>query len=595
MESLKRIFIIVFLSGLFTLNMQAQENVTYFLHKIEKGQSLYSISSTYKVSTEDIIKLNPGCEEKIYAGQTLKIPQTTQVTQEAPKEVFHTIQAGETLYRISNKYNVSAKDITDENPGLSAENFRSGQVLRIPVAKQIVEKVEETPDIQTAVVPRCREMHKVKRKETIFSVSRQYKISEDELVGANPELKEGMKRGQLLCIPYPAPPVETVTTGDPLVSPSNVELFKENKEVPHSITSIKAAVVLPFILEGDKQADAAKMVEYYEGFLMAVDSLKKSGISMDVHVYNSGNTQSSINSILKKSELKQMDIIFGPLYQEHVKPLSDFADANNIRLVIPVTSRTTEVYQNPLIYQINPPQSYLYSEVYEHFLRNFRNANVIILDMGKNLAKDNHDKTSFISGLETELRKQNVSVQTINGSSTVPSLKNALQSGKQNIFIPNSSSDAALTKILPNLELLIREVTNQQITLFGYPEWQTYTKDHLESFFELDTYFYSSFYTNNLLPSAINFINSYHKLYSKEMANIYPRYGMLGYDTGFFFLRGLALYGTGLEANISKLDIPSIQTGFKFERVNNWGGFINKKVFFIHMDKNNQLTKLDFD
>ena len=47
-------------------------------------------------------------------------------------------------------------------------------------------------------------MHKVKRKETIFSVSREYGISEQELIDANPELKKGMKKGQFLCIPYPA-------------------------------------------------------------------------------------------------------------------------------------------------------------------------------------------------------------------------------------------------------------------------------------------------------------------------------------------------------------------------------------------------------
>ena len=46
-------------------------------------------------------------------------------------------------------------------------------------------------------------MHKVKRKETVFSVSREYGISEQELIAANPELKKGMKKGQYLCIPYP--------------------------------------------------------------------------------------------------------------------------------------------------------------------------------------------------------------------------------------------------------------------------------------------------------------------------------------------------------------------------------------------------------
>ena len=77
-------------------------------------------------------------------------------------------------------------------------------------------------------------MHKVKRKETIFSVSREYGISEQELIAANPELKKGMKKGQFLCIPYPAATtVQPTQKEDPYaIPPSNSELFRKSKETP---------------------------------------------------------------------------------------------------------------------------------------------------------------------------------------------------------------------------------------------------------------------------------------------------------------------------------------------------------------------------
>ena len=75
----------------------------------------------------------------------------------------------------------------------------------------------------------------------------------------------------------------------------------------------------------------------------------------------------------------------------------------------------------------------------------------------------------------------------------------------------------------------------------------------------------------------------------------YPKFGMLGFDTGYFFLKGLARYGSSFEKNMQGLDLIPIQTGFKFQRVNNWGGIINKKVFFEHFTKNLALVKLDFD
>ena len=79
------------------------------------------------------------------------------------------------------------------------------------------------------------------------------------------------------------------------------------------------------------------------------------------------------------------------------------------------------------------------------------------------------------------------------------------------------------------------------------------------------------------------------------MTNTYPKYGMLGFDIAFFFLKGLHQYGTDWEENMNRLHISPIQTGFKFERVNNWGGFINRKVFFVNFTPNYELIKLDFE
>ncbi len=591
MRTFKRLMYCLLLIVIFTFKVNAQENKSYILHTVEKGQSLYSISSMYGVSQSDIVKLNAGSDEKIFVGATLRIPITPA---NAQKETFHTIAAGETLYRLTLKYGVSAQDICDANPGLSADNFRIGQVIRIPNNNTPASPtpngnngIEPTVQIPGPVQSRCREMHKVQRKETLFSISRQYGISEAELIAANPELKgeSSVKKGDFLCIPYAI----AQTPAQPKAAPTDSQLFSESKRKPQRLSTIKAAIILPF-LDSDP-SETARMVEYYEGFLMAVDSIKRNGTSMDIYTYNSGSDVSSLNSILAKNEIKNMDIIFGPLYQDQIKPLADFAGKNNIRLVIPFTSKDNTVFRNPTIYQINTPQSYLYSEVYEHFLRQFQNANIIFIE-ATNGAKD---KAELIKGLKDELRSRAIVIRSVKEDATPAMLKSALNANKPNIFVPASGSNVTLIKILPQLVLLSRENPESKISLFGYPEWQTYTKDHLDAFFELDTYFYSSFYTNNLLPAATNFTKNYRKWYRKEMDERYPKFGMLGFDTGYFFLKGLSLYGSELEKNLQRMDLIPIQTGFKFQRVNNWGGFINKKVYFVHFTRNYELLKLDFD
>lgn len=597
MKTINRIICSLLLAGACTLGAVAQENRSYFLHTIEKGQSLYSIASMYGVSQADIIKLNPGSDERIFIGRMLRIPRSAA---NAQKETYHTIASGETLYRLTVKYNVSAKAICDANPGLSAENFRIGQVILIPSTTEAetmapTETLSNNTVVANNNIPgpiesRCRDMHKVKRKETVFSISREYGISEAELIAANPELKgeNKIKKGTFLCIPYPK--AQTEQSAQLQATPTNSELFRENRKETERFSTIKAAVILPF-LDGVSKSESSRMVEYYEGLLMAVDSLKRTGTSIDLYTYNSGPESASLNSILGKSEMKDMDIIFGPLYQQHIEPLAEFAKKQDTRLVIPFTSKDNTVFQNPAVYQINTPQSYLYSEVYDHFVRQFPNANVIFIEA----SQGTKDKAEFIKGLKDELRNRSIPMKSLKEDVTVESLKTVLRTDRENIFIPTSGSNLTLIKILPQLTLLVREQPESRIHLFGYPEWQTYTKDHLEAFFELDTYFYSSFYTNNLLPAAINFTKNYRRWYGKEMDERYPKFGMLGFDTGYFFLKGLARYGSSFEKNMQGLDLIPIQTGFKFQRVNNWGGFINKKVFFVHFTKNFELVKLDFD
>ena len=581
---------------------QTHSSDSYFLHTITKGQSLYSIASMYNVTTADIIKLNPGSSEQIKAGERLKIPQKNAGS---GQQTFHTIQAGETLYKLTQRYGVTAQHICKANPGLSAENFRIGQVIVIPAQTEsseetIINEVKSAGAVSSAstpLKPKCRDMHRVERKETIYSISRLYGITEAELIAANPELRtEKLKKGKFLCIPYPSAgnnQKEQEQPVSPTTIPTDNELFDKSKKENPKIATIKAAVMLPFMTDGSGNRDEQiRMVEYYEGFLMAVDSLKEKGVSIDIYTFDTYNNTSSVKSILAKDEMKNMNIIFGPAYPEQVKPVADFAKKNNIRLVIPFTSKGNEVFNNPSIYQINTPQSYLYSEVYEHFTRKFTNANVIFLD-----AEDgDKDKADFIKGLKEELKGKHIPFTELKGEAITPeSLKGAMNATLDNVFIPTSGTNIALIKLLPQLIVTLRDNPDYRMQLFGYPEWQTYTNDHLASFYELDTYFYSSFYTNNLFPEAIRFSSAYRKWYSKDMSNTFPKYGMLGFDTGYFFLKGLSQYGSNLEDKLNKVTVTPIQTGFKFERVNNWGGFINRKVFFVHFTKNYELIKLDFE
>ena len=604
-------------AGSLSMPVQAQNEAGYLIHTVKKGQSLYSIASMYNVTVDDLIRVNPGSEKRIRAGKTLRIPQKEDSNQNKP--TFHTIKAGETLYQLTLKYQVTAKAICNANPGLSAENFRIGQIVAIPPrAVQEIQPVQPANSLvgtgntsiasnntkdQEGVTQQkkqtWREMHKVKRKETIYSISKEYGITEEELIVANPELKtQKLKKGSFLFIPYKKSELEQQAKETAALNasntPTNEELFSQNIEQKKSYRTIKAAVMLPFMTQDARQKDEqTRMIEYYEGFLMAVDSLKRQGVSVDLYTYDTKDQAATINNILAKKEMKQVDIIFGPSHSRNVGTLAEFANKHNIRLVVPFAPKVEQVFNNPQVYQVNTPQSYLYSEVYEHFIRKFSDRHIIFLNPGN----VEQEKLEFINGMKNELRDNGIQYRDLTLSDEVDpnEVIASMDTLTNNIFIPTSGKNTALVKLIPRITQVLHEHPHFQIQLFGYPEWQTYTQDHLASFYELDTYFYSSFYTNNLFKEAVQFTNAYRRWYSKDMANIFPKYGMLGFDTGYYFLKGLAKEGNKLENNLNRIQVVPIQTGFKFERVNNWGGFINRKVFFVHFSKDYELIKLNFE
>ena len=611
-----------------TLTVSAQTE-NYFLHTVTKGQGLYSISRMYGVTEADIIALNPGSDIVIKAGQQLRIPQKQQA-QSIPEQKtengqrFHTIKTGETLYRLTVIYGLSARELCNANPGLSAENFKVGQVVTIPpkssttTAVPTEQKVTQPNPIAasqqsedfiekdtTKSTANCRTEHYVKRRENIYRISRMYGITELELINANPELRNRkLRRGETLCIPYPkgeAPQTPQLEPSDneepqtaPTPTPSNESLFAESKEEAKEIEQIKAAIILPFLLDGSNlNNDQPKMVEFYEGFLLALDSLKKDGVSVDLHLYDSGNEQQSIDSILNLPEMRNMNIIFGPVYEKHIAEAAAFADTTGIRLVIPFERDVEAVFTNPYIYQVNTPQSYFYSEVYDHFFHQFPHPNVIFFD------SPGEQEDEMIAGFKQELANRNATYTTLIADTATNKdvIRSHFALDSENILVMTSKKSGALNNMMPVFQLLVRDTatTKFDVHLFGYPEYQVYTNNHLASFYEIDTYFYTSFYTNNLLPQAINYHKKYRRIYSKEIVNRYPKYAILGFDIGYYFLKALHLYGTDIENRLSEMSYIPIQTGFKFERVNNWGGFINRKVFFVHLSKEYELQKIDFD
>lgn len=221
-----------------TTTIESYNGVEYYLHQVAPGHTLYSISRVYAIPIADLVKINPGLSTDLKPGQVIKIPldplaapelnTIKPITFDSTRYFSHRVLKGETLYGLSKKYNTTIKDIYECNDGLPG-GLKAGAVVLLPKAQQQPEKTEIISLPSTAVVTEPEKKddkavvlpvptkpvvlettpdtltylsHEVARKETLYGISRRYDISMDEIIKANPELKENkLRRGDVLRIP----------------------------------------------------------------------------------------------------------------------------------------------------------------------------------------------------------------------------------------------------------------------------------------------------------------------------------------------------------------------------------------------------------
>lgn len=557
-----------------------------FHHTIERGQTVYSIATMYGVSEKDIYKLNPGSEETIKAGAVLIIPQkeASSKSDMQPDNIFiyHTIQPKETLYSLTIKYNIPATSIVNANPGLSVETFTIGKIIRIPPIS-----IDNLPTTEIKKVTKEIE-YRVQRRETMYSICRKFNISSSELIKRNPELKNGMKADMLIKIPVQAEETIVSTVETPQEKDVNALL-----SIPKSIdkvNTIKVALLLPFMANENVRTEASlRFIEYYEGLLLAIDSLKNRGISISLSVYDTESGTKKTKEILKNDELKGVNLIIGAVQNDQIALVANFAKENNIKYVIPFTSRNDDVLSNASVFQVNTPHSYLYAKAAQVCSNMFSDCNIILVD-----THDKENKTDYIKALKAELGLRNITYSECVWTDNFDSDITAKMDGtRRNVVIPYSGSLEALNKIRTSLRSIANTNPGYGLTLYGYPEWQIYVKDCLDDFFALNTYIYSNFYVDNLTPELRDFFLKYRTWYSKTLINSFPKYGILGFDTGMYFFTALNKYGANFENNLSKINHNGLQTNFGFQRVNNWGGFINTHLFLVHYKSDFTITRED--
>jgi LysM repeat protein len=551
---------------------------TWFIHTVATGETPESVAHMYDTTVKALQQLNPGMGSTLTAGHAVKVPQPLS------GYTFHTIQPRETLYSLAKQKGVTMQAIMDANPGLNSASFATGRVVRIPEANASNAAQPAFAQTESQQQPTVR--YRVKRKETLYSVSRAHNTTVTRLMELNPGVTS-LQAGDWINVPA-AEGSASNSDAPSVATLQEMTDMLDDASATQPQSQIKVALMLPFE-SNSASAKQSRYLEFYEGFLLAVDSIRSKGVSMDIYTFDTSTE--SLSSILATPAVAQVDLIVGPTDNSQIATVAQFADKHNINMVNPFTfdSEATESY--PHLFQLNTPNSYLFAEASGEFAKLFGSRNIVFLTEAGTQA----DKKEFTDYLRSDLKRRGITSFDFTYSDPDELLKvDSLLAlpHQQTVFVPTSSKRDAVSKIVPPLRTLQADPSLPRLSLFGYPEWQTYTNELMGAFYELDTYIYTRIYLNPFEAGVKRFYANYKYWYQKDLMAIYPRYGVLGFDTGLFFLDAVRRYGRSFDNHIDRLSARSLQTAMCFKRINNWSGFVNRSLYFVHFSPNNTIGKV---
>ncbi len=452
--------------------------------------------------------------------------------------------------------------------------------------------------------------HQVQPGETLFSLSRRYGVSVEDIQAANPQIiGSNIPAGYPLVIPV---------SGNQALANGSLQPM-QGVVVPSYEHSVQAygdhwtdgtltfAVILPFNLNA-KTADENKLqmrsVEFYQGVLMAVDDIQKTGRRVTVQAYDLGTE--GMSNILNNPQLLRCDFIIAPMEEAEVRPVAQWGEAHGTPVVSPFVFNAAMIGEYEHLFQVNTLKSMLYPQLTEEVIRRFRDRTFVFLTDTQGAQKAD----PYPAMLKAELRQHGIAYEEL--SYDEPGKLMACDSllelmDKDLLFVPVTPQQEALRRMFSGLQhvKILREARYQialtageaearrrEMSVLGYPEWLLYTHDFVDYYYDLDVYMFSKVYVNPFDEEVKNFYSDFKYWYAKEPMSLIPKYGILGYDVAKYFLKSLTRHGQHIEERLNGELGESLQTVLSFRRDEPGKGLYNHGLYLVHFTPESNIEKI---
>lgn len=510
---------------------------SYYLHTVQPGQTLYSICKAYGANIDEVKSLNDKKDNALSLYEVLKVPYTDPFVQQDDKFYYHKVLKGETFYSIARLYKIKPKRLLKFNEGYAQNQpLAVGAVVKLPLAEidlsvlgeeEIEASVGKKQEIRPERPVRNENVKKVE-EASVTDILQNALMQKNEKTEQEPEKETTTVIGATDKMEIPDYISEVVMPVDPFVKVALLLPFSA-KDYPVFVDTLVEKMPVQI------SARSEQFISFYEGVLLAVDSLKNQGYKVNLKVFDTERSAEKMYTMVDEIDRFHPDLIIGPVYGSVYKALMDDLTNKNIPVIYPLSSRSEEFGVYPDFIQVNPSMKALTVAMSDWLREEAEEANLVCLNLTGN--EVSHSDLEDIRLFKEYMHR----IGSMNfydwNTSAVPldGLRLQLLPDRENIIILPTTKEAEVSKILPVLSAL---TDGYRITVVGFPEWQAFTSVDHETYFKLNTKIFTYSYVDNTTEPAKRFALKYRKYFYTEPNNLAYK----AFDMSLYFIELAAKY-----------------------------------------------------
>lgn len=412
--------------------------------------------------------------------------------------------------------------------------------------------------------------HQVVSGDNYYQLKLKYGVDEEELLKYNPELKDGLKTGRIILVPRKSQ-AETSARED-----QAVDLPVKEQAIPvkpqGKAKTFNIGLYLPIsaaVSDSLKPtARSLSFLAFYQGALMAVEQAEKSGIKAKLFVYDTEKENSRIESLVKKPEFLSFDLLIGPVYPEIQRLVSDLSAKNRIAMVSPLSPDDRFSKTNSSYFQVNPVRKMRIETTGDYLFKEYSKEKIIFLE-----TESGSSDTRLI---HERLTKKYGSKGPAKGqfitcniwSKGIDGLEPLLQTDKPNILVMAEMNEVNVSIAMNRLTLLSKKYP---LVLVGIQEFTRMQSIETENLHEVNLRFLTTSFVDYNLPKVITFVENFKTEYATEPSI----FAFQGYDITTCFLQALQKSGSLSRGIPSESNSGVLHTSYHFSKISELGGYTN--------------------